>query len=354
MNPPFQSFFETSVQAMKDSILHHLKFSLAHDTQTATKRDWWLATSKAVQERIIERMIATQAVHNQQDVRRVYYLSLEFLMGRLFSNSLYSAGVFKETVEALKELGLDYDELRGEEYDMGLGNGGLGRLAACFLDSLATLDYPAIGYGIHYEFGLFRQEFSHGHQTELPDDWMRFGTPWEIVRPEYTQTVELYGHVENIFDDKGNYVPKWVNTRRILGIPYDIPIPGYGTNTVNFLRLWESRPAEKLNLEAFNRGGYSEALADKTQSETVSKVLYPNDKTEAGKELRLVQQYFFVSCSLRDIIRRFKRLPRQWSDFPAKVAVQLNDTHPSVAVVELLRILHDEEGLPWDQAWDII
>lgn len=339
---------------MKESILHHLKFSLAHDIHTATKRDWWLATSKAVQERIIERMLATQEVHNQQDVRRVYYLSLEFLMGRLFSNSLYSAGVFDETVAALKELGHEYDDLRGEEYDMGLGNGGLGRLAACFLDSLATLDYPAIGYGIHYEFGLFRQEFSNGHQIELPDDWMRYGTPWEIVRPEYTQTVELYGHVENVFDDKGNYVPQWVNTRKILGVPYDIPIPGYATNTVNFLRLWESRPAEKLNLEAFNRGGYSEALADKTKSETVSKVLYPNDHTEAGKELRLVQQYFFVSCSLRDIIRRFRKLPRTWAEFPGKVAIQLNDTHPSVAIVELLRILHDEERLSWDEAWDIV
>jgi starch phosphorylase len=353
-NPHFQSFFEKSPQSMKESILHHLKFSLAHDTQTATKRDWWQATAKAVQERIIERMIATQAVHNQHDVRRVYYLSLEFLMGRLFSNSLYNAGIFKETETALKELGLDMNELRGEEYDMGLGNGGLGRLAACFLDSLATLDYPAVGYGIHYEFGLFRQEFNNGHQIELPDDWMRYGTPWEIVRPEYTQAVQLYGHVENIFDDKGNYIPRWVNTKKIVGVPYDIPIPGYGTNTVNFLRLWESRPSEKINLEAFNRGGYSEALAAKTQSETVSKVLYPNDKTEAGKELRLIQQYFFVSCSLRDIIRRFHRTNPSWSEFPSKVAVQLNDTHPAVAVLELQRILHDENGLSWDEAWGIV
>jgi starch phosphorylase len=183
---------------------------------------------------------------------------------------------------------------------------------------------------------------------------MKFGTPWEIVRPEYTQAVEIYGHVENVFNDRGNYVPRWVGTRKIIGIPYDIPIPGYGTETVNFLRLWESRPSEKINLEAFNRGGYSEALADKTQSETVSKVLYPNDKTEAGKELRLVQQYFFVSCSLRDIIRRFRKVPRVWADFPSKVAIQLNDTHPALAVVELMRILQDEESMPWDEAWDIV
>ena len=353
-NPQFHSFFEKSAPSMKEAILYQLKFSLAHDIHSATKRDWWLATSKAVQERIIERMMATQAVHNQQDVRRTYYLSLEFLMGRLFSNGLYNAGIHDETAQALKELGLDMDELRGEEYDMGLGNGGLGRLAACFLDSLATLDYPAIGYGIHYEFGLFRQEFSNGHQIELPDDWMRFGTPWEIVRPEFTQIVQLYGHVDNVFDDKGNYVPHWVDTTKIVGVPYDIPIPGYGTNTVNFLRLWESRPSEKINLEAFNRGGYSEALASKTRSETVSKVLYPNDKTEAGKELRLIQQYFFVSCSLRDIIRRFQRNHTSWTEFPDKVAIQLNDTHPTVAVLELLRILHDENAMPWNDAWDIV
>ena len=352
--PHFSSTFDRSTQAVKDSILYHLKYSLAHDAQTATKRDWWLATSKAIHERIIERMIATMAVHNREDVRRVYYLSLEFLMGRLFNNSIYSVGLFNETEQALHELGLNVDDLRNEEYDMGLGNGGLGRLAACFLDSLATLDYPAVGYGIHYEFGLFRQEFNKGHQIELPDDWMKFGTPWEIVRPEFTQVVELYGNVENVFDDKGNYVPRWKNTKRIIGVPYDIPIPGYGTNTVNFLRLWESRPSEKINLEAFNRGGYSEALAEKMQSETVSKVLYPNDKTEAGKELRLIQQYFFVSCSLRDIIRRFHRIPRKWADFPEKVAIQLNDTHPALAVVELMRILHDENQLPWDEAWAIV
>jgi len=352
--PRFSSTFDTTPQSVKDSILYHLKYSLAHDIPTATKRDWWLATSKAIQDRIIERMIATMAVHNREDVRRVHYLSLEFLMGRLFNNAIFSAGLHKETEQALHELGLNLEDLRGEEYDMGLGNGGLGRLAACFLDSMATLDYPAVGYGIHYEFGLFRQEFSHGRQIELPDDWMMFGTPWEIVRPEFTQVVELYGHVENVFDDKGNYVPRWKSTKKILGVPYDIPIAGYGTNTVNFLRLWQSRPAEKINLEAFNRGGYSEALAEKTQSETVSKVLYPNDKTEAGKELRLIQQYFFVSCSLRDIIRRFHRLPRVWSDFPEKVAIQLNDTHPALAIVELLRILHDENELPWDEAWGIV
>ncbi len=335
-------------------ILNQLKFSLARDPDTASTRDWWIATSKAVQSIIIERMIETQAVHHRENVRRVYYLSLEFLMGRLFVNSMLSAGVLGEVREALVRLGLNIEDLRDEEYDMGLGNGGLGRLAACFLDSLATLDLPAVGYGIHYQYGLFKQEFRNGYQVELPDAWMQYGTPWEIVRPEHTTEIPVYGHVENIFDDRGNYVSKWVGWRKILGVPYDIPIPGYGTKTVNFLRLWESRASEEFDFEAFNRGGYDEAVQQKNRSETVSKVLYPNDKTESGKELRLVQQYFFVACSLRDIIRRFHKNNTEWTAFPEKVAIQLNDTHPAIAIVELQRILHDEHGLTWEEAWDIV
>ena len=335
-------------------ILNQLKFSLARDRRTASKRDWWIATAKAVQSIIIERMIETQTTHHNENVRRVYYLSLEFLMGRLFINSMYSAGVVKEVEEALERLGLDLDELRKEEYDMGLGNGGLGRLAACFLDSLATLDLPAVGYGIHYQYGLFKQEFRNGYQVELPDAWMQYGTPWEIVRPEYTTTLPIYGHVENIFDDRGNYVSKWVGWKKLLGVPYDIPIPGYGTGTVNFLRLWESRASEEFDFEAFNSGGYEQAVREKNASETVSKVLYPNDKTEIGKELRLVQQYFFVACSMRDIIRRFHKTNTDWKAFPEKVAIQLNDTHPAVAIVELMHLLHDEYELPWEEAWSIV
>ena len=335
-------------------ILNQLKFSLARDRATASKRDWWIATAKAVESIILERTIETQTAHHDANVRRVYYLSLEFLMGRLFINSMYSAGVVKEVEEALERLGLDLDELRKEEYDMGLGNGGLGRLAACFLDSLATLDLPAVGYGIHYQYGLFKQEFRNGYQVELPDAWMQYGTPWEIVRPEYTMTLPIYGHVENIFDDRGNYVSKWVGWKKLLGVPYDIPIPGYGTGTVNFLRLWESRASEEFDFEAFNSGGYEQAVREKNASETVSKVLYPNDKTEIGKELRLVQQYFFVACSMRDIIRRFHKNNTDWALFPEKVAIQLNDTHPAVAIVELMHLLHDEYELPWDEAWSIV
>ncbi len=350
----FVTSMDKSPTGLKALVQNQLKFTLARDHAGASKRDWWIATSKAVQSLIIERMLATQEVHHQQNVKRVYYFSLEFLMGRLFSNSLYSVGIFKEMEEAVKELGIDLDELRREEYDMGLGNGGLGRLAACFLDSLATLDLPAIGYGIHYQYGLFKQEFRNGHQVELPDAWLNFGTPWEIVRPEHTQTIEIYGQVENVFDDRGNYVPRWTGTKKLVGVPYDIPVPGYGTNTVNYLRLWESKATDEFDFEAFNRGGYTEAVREKNASETISKVLYPNDKTDEGKELRLVQQYFFVACSLKDIFRRFRKDDNDWDHFPEKIAIQLNDTHPAVAIVELMRLFHDEEGMSWEKSWSLV
>ena len=340
--------------ALDKFILNQLKFSLARDAETARSRDWWIATSKAIQSIIIERMLKTQSAHHKKNVKRVYYLSLEFLMGRLFSNSLYSAGIFDEMDEALKKLGLDMEKLRHEEYDMGLGNGGLGRLAACFLDSLATLDLPAIGYGIHYQYGLFKQEFRNGYQIEFPDAWMQYGTPWEIVRPEHSTEIPIYGQVENVFDDRGNYVSRWTGWKKLIGVPYDIPVPGFDTVTVNFLRLWESRAGSDFDFEAFNRGGYEEAVREKNASETISKVLYPNDKTESGKELRLVQQYFFVACSLKDIIRRFRKNNEDWAEFPEKVAIQLNDTHPAIAIVELQRLLHDEYGLTWDKAWEIV
>jgi len=350
----FTSAIDHSVSGLKKLIKNHLKFSLARDTQTASRRDWWLATSKAAQSLIIERMIATQSAHHRTNAKRVYYLSLEFLMGRLFSNSLYSAGIFENMELALQEMGLDTETLRREEYDMALGNGGLGRLAACFLDSLATLDLPAIGYGIHYQYGLFKQEFRNGHQVELPDAWLTYGTPWEIVRPEHSTEVQIFGIVENVFDDRGNYVPRWTGTKKIVGVPYDIPIPGFGTTTVNFLRLWESRAPEEFDFEAFNRGGYGEAVREKNAGETISKVLYPNDKTESGKELRLVQQYFFVACSLHDIFRRFRKDNEAWEDFPEKAVIQLNDTHPAIAIVELQRLFHDEHGMAWEKAWSLV
>ena len=340
---------------LRSLILRHLTSTLARHPASATPRDWWVATALSVRDTIHERMIETQAVHNAQNVRRVYYFSLEYLMGRLFGNNLLATGLLDTAKAALTDLGQDFEKIRESEVDMGLGNGGLGRLAACFLDSLATLDYPALGYGIYYEFGLFKQSFVNGNQVEAPDNWIIFGSPWEVVRPEYTQEVRIFGRVENVFDDRGNYRPRWVDTKTILGVPHDIPTAGFGTKTVNLLRLWASKSTEDFDLAAFNSGGYVEAVREKAVGETISKVLYPNDKTENGKELRLVQQYFFVACSLRDIIRRHVRTPgNSWDNFSAKVAVQLNDTHPAIAVVELMRILIDEEGLGWDRAWSII
>ena len=340
---------------LRSLILRHLTSTLARHPSTATSRDWWVATALSVRDTIHERLIATQAVHNEQNVRRIYYFSLEYLMGRLFGNNLLATGLLGAAEAALKGLGQDFEKIRESEVDMGLGNGGLGRLAACFLDSLATQDYPALGYGIYYEFGLFKQSFVDGHQVEAPDNWIIFGSPWEVVRSEYTQEVRLFGRVENVFDDRGNYRPRWVDTKTILGVPHDIPTAGFGTQTVNLLRLWASKSTEDFDLAAFNSGGYVDAVREKAVGETISKVLYPNDKTENGKELRLVQQYFFVACSLRDIIRRHLRTSgNSWDNFAAKVAVQLNDTHPAIAIVELMRILVDEENFSWDRAWSII
>jgi starch phosphorylase len=345
---------ESCREEIKSIILRHLKYSLARDPKTATTHDWWIATVKALNEFILERMLQTQEKHANVKARRMYYLSLEYLMGRLFTNNMENMRVFGDFEKALAEMGHNINDLRDEEYDMALGNGGLGRLAACFLDSLATQDYPAVGYGIHYEFGLFRQEFEQGYQLEHPDEWQRQGQAWEIMRPEYTQRIQIFGRVENIFDETGNYRPQWVDTVPVLGIPYDIPICGYGGETVNFLRLWESRSDAQFDLHVFNEGNYDEALSSRDYGEAIYKVLYPNDSTENGKELRLIQQYFFVSCSLQDIIRRFERQDGgDWSIFADKVAVQLNDTHPAVAVAELMRLLHDENGMDWDTAWGI-
>ena len=343
-----------TTDSLKLSITNHLRFTLGAYVETASENDWYVATSLAVRDRVMERSTQSRRQHRAQGVRRVHYLSLEYLMGRLLENNLRNAGIYDATKQALSEMGKDLDVLVQKEPDMGLGNGGLGRLAACFMDSLSTMDLPAIGYGIHYEFGLFRQEFVNGKQVEHPDAWMRDGSPWKIARPSYRQTVHLYGQVIQKFDEFGRPHHEWIETKCLLGLPWDIPIVGYDSNTVNVLRLWQAQADEDFNFKVFNEGSYIEALREKAIAETVSKVLYPNDATESGKELRLVQQYFFVACSLADIVRRFKggyELP--WSEFPSKAAVQLNDTHPAVAIPELMRILVDEEKLEWSQAWDI-
>ncbi|MBN37881.1 MAG: glycogen phosphorylase [Opitutae bacterium] len=345
---------EELVAELKKAIASQLRLTLARHFDNATPREVWMATCLVVREKIIDRFIETQAAHNREETRRVYYLSLEYLMGRLLNVNLRNTGLHQAVGAALGELGFDLEELCEEERDMGLGNGGLGRLAACFLDSMATMDLPAIGYGIHYQFGLFRQEFENGRQVERPDDWLKYGNPWEIVRPQYAQKVFLYGRVEHSCDDLGDYRPQWVETKQVEGIPYDLAIVGYGARTVNFLRLWEAKASEQLDLQVFNQGGYVEAVREKVMGESISKVLYPNDETESGKELRLVQQYFFVACSLQDMISRFRRSEDDWSLFPEKVVVQLNDTHPAVAILELMRIFLDVEHMPWEKAWDLV
>jgi len=345
---------DTPTEVMRSLIQRHLTSTLARYAPSATPRDWWIASSLAVRDTILERMIETQGVHNTQNGRRLYYFSMEYLMGRLYESNLLATGLTDAVREALTALNVDFDEVREAEVDMGLGNGGLGRLAACFLDSLATLDFPALGYGIFYEFGLFQQAFVNGSQVEHPDRWMLFGSPWDVIRAEFTQEVKIYGRVVNAFSERGDSTPQWIDTRIILPHPHDIPIAGYGTKTVNILRLWASRSSHDFDLAAFNSGGYVEAVREKALGETISKVLYPNDKTENGKELRLVQQYFFVACSLRDIIRRHFRTPgNSWKNFHEKAAIQLNDTHPAIAVVELMRILLDEQAVAWDEAWEI-
>jgi len=340
--------------ALKQSILDHLHFTLARHENDATKDEWWLATCHAIKDRLLDRFMKTQREHNKGKVRRAYYLSMEYLMGRLLTNNLYNSGYHDMVRDVLTDLGQDFDAVVDVEPDMGLGNGGLGRLAACFLDSLATMDLPAVGYGIHYRYGLFRQEFLNGHQVEEPDTWTEKGCPWEIKRPLFTQKVKLYGRVSPHVGPDGKKKSVWLDYKTIDGVPYDIPIVGHGGGTVNFLRLWESVAGHKFDLEMFNQGSYVEAVREKAEQETISKVLYPNDSTEAGKELRLIQQYFFVTCSLQDIIRRHFRMHDSWDSFDASTVIQLNDTHPAIAVPELMRLLIDENDFSWDRAWALV
>ncbi|GAB2695909.1 glycogen/starch/alpha-glucan phosphorylase [Aliiglaciecola aliphaticivorans] len=339
---------------IKDSIVRHLHCSLGTDENKANNHAWWKAACAAVQEQVLERLRRTQKSHYLNDTRAVHYFSAEFLMGRLMSNNLHNLGLFEVTEQALQELGVSLTDVMEEEPDMALGNGGLGRLAACFIDSLATMDLPAVGYGIHYENGLFRQEIKNGVQIERPDSWRDYGNPWEICRPESIQEVPLFGYVETKYGENGRILKEWHPGSIVKGIPWDIPVVGFGGKTVNVLRLWQSQASGYFNWDVFNAGGYVDAQSENVQAETISKVLYPNDETEAGKELRLIQQYFFCACSLKDIIRRYKRAHGDdWSRFSQQVVIQLNDTHPAIAIPELMRILVDRAELDWDDAWKI-
>jgi starch phosphorylase len=343
-----------SKKEFKDAVVRHLHSTLGTDENKANNHAWWKATSAAIQEMVLEGLRKTQKTHYVNDTRAVHYFSAEFLMGRLLSNNMHNFGVFEQAQEALKELGVDLTDVLEEEPDMALGNGGLGRLAACYIDSLATLELPAIGYGLHYEHGLFRQEIRNGEQIERPDSWRDYGNPWEICRPESLQEIPLYGYVETKYGKNGGIQKEWHPSMIVKGVPWDIPVVGYEGKTVNVLRLWQSEASDYFNWDVFNAGGYVDAQRENVQAETISKVLYPNDETEAGKELRLIQQYFFSACSLKDIIRRYKRAHGDdWRRFVDQVVIQLNDTHPAIAIPELMRILVDRAELDWDSAWAI-
>ena len=342
---------EMSVDGLKDDFVWHLRYSLVKGDGRATERDQYTAFANAVRDRIVERWINTQEVYIRENTKRVYYLSLEFLMGRLLGNNVINLKADQLCRDALREYGIDWNDLRDYETDAGLGNGGLGRLAACYLDSMSTLDLAGMGYGLRYDYGIFRQKIVDGAQVEEPDGWLKNGYPWEMERPEYSQFVHFGGHVE-CFNVKGRQQWRWVAAEHVEGVPYDLPIVGY-RNAVNSLRLWSARAVEEFDLADFNKGSYVEAVESKVLAENLTKVLYPNDNTTAGKELRLRQQYFFVACSLKDILRRYRELNKTWDALPDKVFIHLNETHPALVIPELMRILIDHEGLGWEEAWDL-
>jgi starch phosphorylase len=342
-----------SIDSLKRGFSNNLFYLQGKDELFSTLHDYYNALAHTVRDRLIHRRIRTARTYYEQDTKVVYYLSAEFLIGRLLMNNLINLGIYEPMKQALRESGLELDDLLEKEEEPGLGNGGLGRLAACFMDSLSSLEIPAVGYGIRYEFGIFDQVIANGWQHEHPDNWLRFGNPWEIVRPDYMVEVKFGGHTEAYVDEDGSYRVRWFPRTTVYGTPYDTPVPGYRNNTVNTLRLWAARAGEDFNLQVFNAGEYTQAVAAKTFSENISKVLYPNDHTPQGKELRLRQQYFFVACSLQDIIRLYQRRHDNFDAFPEKAAIQLNDTHPSVAIAELMRLFIDEYRLEWDYAWDI-
>jgi starch phosphorylase len=341
-------------EALKRAFLDDLFYVQGKFPALATRNDYYQALAYAVRDRMLQRWISTAAVYTKQGSRTVAYLSAEFLMGPHLGNNLINLGIHDQVKQAVTELGLNLDELLAQEEEPGLGNGGLGRLAACFIDSLATLEIPAMGYGIRYEFGIFQQDIVDGWQVEKTDKWLRFGNPWEIVRPEWAVSVKLGGHTEQFIDDQDRLRVRWVPAKVVVGVPYDTPILGYHVNTANTLRLWKAEAPESFDFAVFNRGDYYGAVNQKVASENLSKVLYPNDEQSQGKELRLEQQYFFVSCSLQDMLRILHVQKIPLANFHEKFAVQLNDTHPAIAVAELMRLLVDEHAVAWDDAWAIV
>ncbi|HXR39928.1 MAG TPA: glycogen/starch/alpha-glucan phosphorylase [Terracidiphilus sp.] len=341
------------VEALAQSFLDNLFFVQGRSTERATVNDLYMALAHTVRDRLVERWISTVKNYQAQDVRVVCYLSAEFLTGPHLANNLINLGIYDETEQAMRQLGLDLNVLIEQEEEPGLGNGGLGRLASCFMDSLATLDVPAIGYGIRYEYGIFDQQIRDGWQVETTDKWLRLGNPWALERPEDAFEVKLGGRTESHTDAKGRIHANWIPQRVIRGIPHDTPILGYKTNTANTMRLWSAQAVESFDFSTFNTGDFFGAVADKVDSENISKILYPNDEGYQGKQLRLEQQFFFVSCSLQHIVKIQGHANRPLAELHRSFAIQMNDTHPAISVAELMRLLVDEHGMEWDTAWNV-
>jgi starch phosphorylase len=343
---------DRAMQIIK-SFLEHLEYTLGRDKYSATDFDIFNALSYSVRDRLVERWLDTQQAYYQEDPKKIYYVSMEFLMGRSLENSLINLGMLEDFRNAMESLGYDFTKILTEEQDAGLGNGGLGRLASCFLDSMATMSIPAYGYGIRYEYGIFRQKIIDGAQVEIPDNWLRYLNPWELDRHQHLHQVMFYGTVEQRTGPDGKVYHEWVDTENVMAMAYDTPIPGYDTHTVNTLRLWSAKATREFDLKFFNEGNYIRAVEKKMTSENISKVLYPADNVQEGRELRLKQEYFLASSTIHDVLYRFKKIHSDLRLLPKKVAVQLNDTHPALCIPELMRVLIDHENLTWEEAWDI-
>jgi len=348
-----QEHLRGDVESLKEAILGHLHFTLAKDKYTATKRDLFLSVAYSIRDQMVGRWIKTQQQYYEADVKRVYYLSMEFLIGRTLENSLINLRLLENCRKAVHDLGFDLDFIIEMEADAGLGNGGLGRLAACFLDSMATLGIPGYGYGIRYDYGIFTQKLQEGNQVETPDNWLRYGNPWEICRSEYLYPIKFYGKVIQYTDSKGKLRNEWVDCQEVMAMAYDTPVCGYDNDTVNTLRLWQAKSTRGFDLSYFNHGDYIRAVEDIALTENISKVLYPNDNIFEGKELRLKQEYFLVSATVQDIIRRYNKGHIHLDALPDKVAIQLNDSHPALAIAEMMRILVDREELSWEKSWEL-
>lgn len=338
---------------LKVNFLEHIRYTLAKDRHTATRRDLYDALSYTIRDHLVDDWIQTQQRYYDSDVKRVYYLSLEFMIGRLLTNNLINLDLLEPGKKLLKEASVDVEELAEQEWDPGLGSGGLGRLAACFLDSMATLGIAGYGYGIRYEYGIFSQHIENGQQVEAPDNWLRYGCPWEIIRPDHLFPVRFGGRVNRFTDGSGKLRHEWVDSELVMAMAHDLLIPGYGNQIVNTFRLWAAKSSREFDLDYFNHGDYVRAVEDKNRTENISKVLYPKDDRSEGRELRLKQEYFLVSATLQDILRRYRKKHDTLHGLPEKAAIQMNDTHPALAVPELMRILMDREGFGWEEAWDI-